>query len=840
MRWRAIAIALSLAPGMARADDVGNRLSSYEAEVRQIGNELQQPANAPLPGRTLTDAIVAFDLGDYENAAAMLLDLQSSTTGFDKETAIFYLGETLYNKGDRGGARTYFAALTDGKSVGSKYYQPSLIRQVEIAIAQHESADQPLALLDQISPTQRLPNVSYVKAKFAFSENKYDESLARLAEVPKGSAFELQTQYYTGTIYVAKQDYPRATEIFIDLIGRNPKSAADRRVIELGQLALARLYYQQDQFSRAIDSYLLIDRHSDMFPDALYEVSWVYVKNKQYDKALRALELLATSRPQASETPTVRLLEGNLHIRKAQRLRETLINGTIDNNEKIDPAEEYGKAAKLFEKTKADFAPAYDTITHLIEDKVEVGQFIAQIAHRTDAVETTVPIPEAAAELLREEPDVKRVVDVEKDLGEIKARLDRTASNIARMQALLATNDTSTLYPQLEAKRARVIQLQELLIGIRNDLAEQQEKLVTPSGDLPQLADRRRNLAQQYKALGDPEKAYIERRRQERNEYTKLEKLAGEARGAIDSAQAMAIAIRKYATSPDAKLPPETGKAATTQLDTEAHEAKSIETDLVDVHEQIELGRDLAGVGDAQIAAARALRKELMIAQDNELNALAAFASGSHDPNRSQNLAGVATRATRSIDQLRAVEAAIDKRVADSVVSVRQQLVTEQALLAGYQNELGELEAEAHDLGAIVLVAALANVKARLDDIVVRADVGTIDTSWAQKSDTDDDLKRLNLTRAREIKQLKDEFRDILEANTPKPSKKPVSDMPVPVTNGTTLSPDKGGNTRIAPIGSSPGGTSTVKPDTVKPDAVKPDDKKPDPKKPDPKKGGSK
>ena len=72
--------------------------------------------------------------------------------------------------------------------------------------------------------------------------------------------------------------------------------------------------------------------------------------------------------------------------------------------------------------------------------------------------------------------------------------------------------------------------------------------------------------------------------------------------------------------------------------------------------------------------------------------------------------------------------------------------------------------------------------RARLYDIVIRTDVGTVDVAWSQKEDNDDDLKRLNLAHSRELKQLRDEFKDILEDNTPKPQEKHKSDLPPPPT----------------------------------------------------------
>ena len=90
----------------------------------------------------------------------------------------------------------------------------------------------------------------------------------------------------------------------------------------------------------------------------------------------------------------------------------------------------------------------------------------------------------------------------------------------------------------------------------------------------------------------------------------------------------------------------------------------------------------------------------------------------------------------------------------------------------------------------------------------------------------DDDLKRLNLSRQRELKQLKDEFKDILDAGTPKPSVPAKKlEVPQPVLNQPSGSPDKGvGDKRVAPGSDKPAKPAAP---TVKPEAKKPDPKKP-------------
>jgi len=155
--------------------------------------------------------------------------------------------------------------------------------------------------------------------------------------------------------------------------------------------------------------------------------------------------------------------------------------------------------------------------------------------------------------------------------------------------------------------------------------------------------------------------------------------------------------------------------------------------------------------------------------------------------------------------------------------------MTPVAIYARYSTD----KQDARSIDAQVLTASFKDVKAKLYDVVIRTDVGTVDVSWSERQDADDDLKRLNLARSRELKQLHDEFKDVLEDQTKKPSAPRKSDLPPASSEGQqSTSPDKAGaNTdqRVKPIGDQPTQPATP--------AVKPDDSK---KVPAPKKGGSK
>jgi TolA-binding protein len=822
-RW--LAAMLLCLPGAAAAESIEGKLGQYEQEARQIAQTLPRPDNLAnvQPERRLVDAQTSYALGNFDDAALVLFEL-SNKPGNEQEAATFYLGESLFQKGDKGASRAYFAQIA--QKPGSKYHQASLIRLVEIAIAQNDTTDidATLSALDRSSPSSA--QIPYVKGKWAFSQGKLDDALSLFQAVPKGSEWELPALYYVGAVNVAKKDLAKATEVYTDLIGRRPsigpRAAQERRIVELSQLALGRLYYERDQLAKSIDSYLLVDRHSDLFPDALYEVAWVYVKGKQFDKALRALELLALSEPMSNKTPTVRLLEGNLRIRKAQLLRQALITGTVDAEHK-DPAIEYDKAAAVFEETHRLYYPSYQSIATMLEGGTDAGDYIAQLAGRSSTVfQSTAPIPEAAAQYLREEPEVQRVVANQSDLGTIQAHLTEAESTVARLEAVLAADDKSVVYPGLASRRARIGQIQRELIDVRADLADQQLALVAQSGDVAQASGNRKALIAQLQAMPDPDAAHAAMLTETRAGYDQIDTTVSEISGALDSSQAVAVAMRTYVATPPTEgmvaITPEQKQTVNSELSATAAEAFAIEKELAEIRSELQLGRDLAGVGDDSVDKARDARRQVTAAQDAEQRVLSGYASASRDRSKSQKLVGLADRAQKIATELDGTDRQIEDIVNKALVNATSTLAQERKLIDEYKTELAEYEVESRAIGGTVLGASFQNVKAKFYDIVVRTDVGAIDVLWSQKEDADDDLKRLNLTQSRELKQLRDEFKDILEAGTSSPAAPATTPAPEPTSSAPAVSPDKatGGDTaRVKPGGEAP---KTPAAPTVRPD----------------------
>jgi len=154
---------------------------------------------------------------------------------------------------------------------------------------------------------------------------------------------------------------------------------------------------------------------------------------------------------------------------------------------------------------------------------------------------------------------------------------------------------------------------------------------------------------------------------------------------------------------------------------------------------------------------------------------------GGNDQARATRIADLMRRSDAVIGNLDGVNATIDEIVEVALTEVRDSVAHEKAELASYRREFLLYEAESRALGGTVLGNAFRDVKSKFYEVLVRSDVGIVDVNWSQKEESDDDLQRLNLDKSREIKQLKDEFADLIrEARDEQAVEKKPAPAPTP------------------------------------------------------------
>lgn len=777
----AVAVAVALvqiaAPTPAHGDEIddfGKRLVNLRSEVSGLKQGIKRPSAADRATRgraerRLIEGQVAFGSGNFDDAAVMLYDFVEQypdNPSFDE--GLYYLAESLFQKRDHVASRTFFTRLVSQKGQSSKFYQQSLERLIELSLKLRDNKDVTrwLAALDSVPAGERRPSVPYVRGKYAFFSEDYDQAAAYFAQVPAATEYYFQSRYFLGACYIARGELGKAAKEYDQLTKQPTQNNDDRRVVELSHMARGRLFYERDQPSKAIDQYLEIERKSDLFDEALYEVAWVYVKNKQFDKALRALELLALADPSSSKLPEVKILEGNLRIRKARGLA-----GKVTGNS----AEEYAKAQELFETTNDTFRKPYDELLRVSTEQMDARAFMAQITGRaSETFDVNATLPEIAAAWIREEPEVKRVIDIETDLGDIAAEIDEAERTIERLDRALATPSRVNIFPSLAVKRTRATEISEEIFAIRQKMANRLRQLVDrratagEKAELDRLRARRRNVARSIAGLPDAEVAYGKRIERARNNFVALDQRAAEVSTIIDATRATLVALDKYVKDQVAagKKPPNMVETQKTVAALQA-EITAMTRELDTIRRQAVLAKDVAGTGDEAALEARSLRVQMRTVLSQEQQALARIVSRLEGGDRAKgNQIATLVRTANMISlDLDGMQKTVDEIVEVALADVREALAEEKAKLAAYKREFVTYEAESRVLGGVILESSFGEVKRKFRDVLVRSDIGVIDVTWSQKEVVDEEAQRLNLDRLREARTLREEFRDILEGD---------------------------------------------------------------------------
>jgi hypothetical protein len=76
-----------------------------------------------------------------------------------------------------------------------------------------------------------------------------------------------------------------------------------------------------------------------------------------------------------------------------------------------------------------------------------------------------------------------------------------------------------------------------------------------------------------------------------------------------------------------------------------------------------------------------------------------------------------------------------NKLADDRILDIRRQVDRERANVGRYDTQLAAYQGETESLGGKIAARSFLNVKARIDAVVLEADVGLVDIAWKQKQD---------------------------------------------------------------------------------------------------------
>jgi tetratricopeptide (TPR) repeat protein len=119
---------------------------------------------------------------------------------------------------------------------------------------------------------------TYLIGKTYFAAGQRDQAKAVLASIGKDREYYAVARYFLAAMTVEEGDLEGAVKQYTELADALKLNVGHKqRLYELTHLALGRLYYELDDFPRAMKEYLTVPPESRDYAEALYETIWVFI-----------------------------------------------------------------------------------------------------------------------------------------------------------------------------------------------------------------------------------------------------------------------------------------------------------------------------------------------------------------------------------------------------------------------------------------------------------------------------------------------------------------------------------------------------------------------------------
>jgi tetratricopeptide (TPR) repeat protein len=706
----------------------------------------------------LADGELYLRLEDYLRAAILLTDIVDHYPGHRAyPEAVFLLGESLFFAGDYLGARKRYAEVIDHgtEPMFQPYVQSALSRLIEIAIRTRDFRKVDAYFLSvQALPSPTLSvTTAYFRAKYLYhravpiddvldtppdaslrgiDQGRLEQAREGFLTVPSGTEFALRARYFVGTIYTLRGEYLDAIAAFHAVLGQEPANDEERQVVDLAYLALGRLYYETEQFDQAVEAYRAVQQTSPQFDQALYELAWTYIGMGDAIQAERSLELLSVAAPDSVLNADGKILRGDLLARTGR----------------------YEEAEAVFDEVRATFGPIRDELDRRRREHPDLHAYFRQLVRENlDSFDIDDFLPESARPWVDLEGDYQRALDLLAGLSEARQLASETEELAQRITAVLSAPNRVSVFSDMRRQRERTTALRNRAARVRGTLidAEAQGRSKR-GGELDRVRARRQELQADVMTMPVNTEDFVDRDFEELEEYRNAERKLQALRVEILGLEARITASKTGLAAVDpGKVDP---KLVREQLQVHEAEVTRYEEDLTWIRRRLEVGRLHTGVGDARYQADDVQRSKFIGLVGRE-RALA----GSGGPRYDSAFARV-TAVERQLDQRDAeVASAVHQRVAQMMEVVDEETTN----LARYRRTLRSFEGETEEVIGAITYLNFNHVLDRFNDLILRADVGKIDVSWARREDHRLRIDSLTRERARELQSLDDEFRDVMD-----------------------------------------------------------------------------
>lgn len=733
----------------------------------------------PTPAQRVAAGELLLRTGDYDRAVETLSKvLELYRRGEVPESAnadaTFLIGEAYFQSSQYLSARRHYREIFDHATQGqfAAYAGRAISRMVDIALRTRDldSLDYVFARLSALPVTDASGSLAYARAKALYARHSLTDAKNAVNAVPQGSEYALQGQYLLGVIMTKEASL--AAQASAPPVGQTPTAGAtpssalpkygpaidqfrrvarmpattppQRHVVDLAWMAVGRLCYESEAYPEAAEAYSHVSRQSEEFSMMMHELSWVYVRVGDFQRAQRALEVLSIADPNNLDIADGSLLRADLLLRSG----------------------EFDKALTLYRSVRERFDPIRDQVDRFIATTADPASYYDRLTADPD-IQTDDKLPPLALAWAREQAEDENVFVVIDDVNRSRDLIRQSRRLASRLNAVLAVPTRAKAFPEIRAALEHAISLSNKLGKARVALGQGMDEVAGDAGgELASVRQERRALQRRLLGLPVTSAEFAQRDDAGVGQWNRVSQSLQQLTVEADKLRAMVNALKRVLKQGENFGV--TSNAATrdrfkAEIEANERDLLGYEQRIEQFREAIENGRVQSGFGDQRYIDDDQARRRYRDLLSRE----AVLAAAGQD-------SGDATEYARSIQPVLSRADAVDLRLDGTRAELERNASAQAEVLRGkIQDELASIETRATALDQVdqearivvgeVAMKAFAGVRERLKGIVLRADVGIAQEAWEEREEEARRVRSLQRERAREEQMLNDELREVLE-----------------------------------------------------------------------------
>ena len=704
----------------------------------------------------LARAEVAYLLKDYHGAALALYSLTDrasfgSEPGFKK--ALYYLAESLFQVENYGLARNYFEDVL--KTIPERRSE-SLRRLVQIADALRDDDLFAFATKEIQTASAYTPEVAYAVMRFAARTGQVEQIDALIRGIPQEHPLYVRGLYMAAVANVRVGNYRPALKFF----EQAEKAAAetDRQMIELIALNKARVLLELGIVAEAVDTYQIIDRTSERFDEALFEVTWAYVEaakqastsvaqRENYEKALNAIEILLLAVNDQEVASQASLLMGNIYLQLGR----------------------FADATDTFNQITQSFGRIRDEVQGLL-DGVDAGE---SLVDRIVAEQGGGPslLPDVAQDFASKDVQLDQSILTLNSIQDMDVALSESEAITRNILAALdASEKEGVTFPAFQPLQTRSLSLRKTLEKQESHLRRLERLLVESvlSQDeklaLAKLSEDLDSLDEKLADAPSSVEEFDQKVGELRARFGTLQKEAYKLRWRLEEQEKTLRALQTWIHENPESLPITEEAILRSSLEQQEQVIEQLRQAQDDLEAEINREKQMISMVDVADGGSKSLKLKLgdSIERERDILAIAGDRLTGAQGALYRNMLSERGELSRLYIELTSFDKDLGEIEGTMVSRLRADVLLEIKDLEEQRTALRLAMSNARSVVGDIALASVRVVRDGLTAVVKRGDLGLIDVAWEAKERQTDEIGDLIKKQNEAIREVEAQFKSVL------------------------------------------------------------------------------